>query len=345
MTPKKYELPFFLAIFVGMLALSFWLFKPFIPVLALSAMFAVIFHPVYDKLNTLFRGKLGGFPAFLTVIFAIIIIFVPLSIVGAQVIAEARSLYLLITQNGGLYLGNLTENIVEPIRRYNPEFSPDFAAYARQALSWIVTNLGQIFSGTIQVIIGFFLGCIALYYFLKDGKRFASSLMTLSPLGDQYDLMIQERLKLAINSIVKGSLLIALIQGVLSGIGFVLFGVPNPALWGSLAAITALIPGIGTSIIMVPAIIYLFVTGDTWQAVGLLIWGSTAVGMIDNLLGPALIGAGVRIHPLLVLFSVLGGLTMFGPTGFLLGPLILSLLYALVDIYQLLILKVKPMAR
>jgi len=105
-------------------------------------------------------------------------------------------------------------------------------------------------------------------------------------------------------------------------------------LWGVVAALSALIPGIGTSLVLGPGILYLFTVGATTQAVGLLIWSVVAVGLIDNSLGPKLVGKGMRLHPLMVLLSVFGGLAFFGPAGIFLGPLCISLLFALLSIYQ-----------
>ena len=108
-----------------------------------------------------------------------------------------------------------------------------------------------------------------------------------------------------------------------------------------LAAIAALIPSVGTALVFVPAIILLFISGQIFAAFGLLLWGALAVGLIDNFLGPKLIGRGMHLHPLLVLFSVLGGIVFFGPIGFVLGPIILSLLFALLDIYSYMVGRAK----
>jgi predicted PurR-regulated permease PerM len=129
-------------------------------------------------------------------------------------------------------------------------------------------------------------------------------------------------------------LLIALTQGFVSGIGFAIFGVPSATLWGSMAAVGSLVPGVGTAIVIAPMVMYLLVTGSTVAAIGLAIWGIIAVGMVDNFLGPILVGRGVRIHALFILFAVIGGVQYFGPLGFILGPLVLSLLYALLDIHR-----------
>jgi predicted PurR-regulated permease PerM len=198
-----------------------------------------------------------------------------------------------------------------------------------------VQNLGTIFAGVGQALLGFFLGLMAFYYLLKDGKKLTRAVVALSPLPDAYDEEILNKLAQAVNSVVKGSLVIAAIQGVLTGTGLMIFNVPNPALWGSVAAVAALIPGIGTSLVLLPAIVYLFLTGPIGSAIGLFVWGVIIVGLVDNVLGPKLIGQKVAVHPFLILLAVIGGLGFFGPIGFLFGPLVLSLLFALIEIYRL----------
>ena len=131
----------------------------------------------------------------------------------------------------------------------------------------------------------------------------------------------------------------AVTQGLLAGIGFTIFGVPNAALWGFITVIAALVPILGTSIVLTPIIIYLFAFDTLFSAIGLLAWGMLAVGLIDNFLGPKLMQRKIRIHSFLILLSVLGGLSLFGPIGFLIGPLFLALLSTLLDIYPVLVLQ------
>ena len=174
----------------------------------------------------------------------------------------------------------------------------------------------------------------ALFYLLRDGGKLKQGVIMISPLNDQYDEKIFSKLKQAIRSVVVGSLVVSFIQGLLTGIGFFVFGVPNPALWGSFAVVSALIPGIGTSLVLLPGVLYLFFMSTNLHALGLLIWGIVAVGLIDNYLGPTLVNRGVHIHPFLILLSVMGGLVFFGPIGFIAGPLIVALLFALLEIYK-----------
>jgi predicted PurR-regulated permease PerM len=127
---------------------------------------------------------------------------------------------------------------------------------------------------------------------------------------------------------------IALLQGVIAGVGFFLFGLPNPALWGSTAAISALIPGVGTSLVLIPAVIYVMIFGSPVQGIGLLLWSLLAVGLVDNLLGPRLMRKGAKIPQFAIFIAVMGGLAVFGPLGFVIGPLVFSLLFTLLDIYS-----------
>jgi len=190
-----------------------------------------------------------------------------------------------------------------------------------------------VFSSVGKVFLALFLSLLAFYCLIKDGQSLRDFYIRISPLPDEDDERILVKLHATVNSVIRGTLVIAVIQGFLTGIGFMIFGIPNPTLWGSIAAITALVPTVGTAIVLIPGIIYLSIASGTAPAVGLTIWGLVAVGLVDNFLGPQVMKRGVAIHPFVILLSVLGGLSFFGPIGFLIGPLIISLLFALLEIY------------
>lgn len=338
MTPNKAELYFFLVLFLTIAGLAFLLFLPFLAPLALSAVFAVIFYPLF-----LWIKRVGGIAhdalsALLVVVIFILVLLVPLGFFSYMVFEEARSLFINLSSGSTDFAGAL-HAVEDTITRYAPGFELDVRGYAQQALSTITQSLGSVFAGTAQVVFALLLTLISFYYFLKDGVRFREALKSYSPLRNSYDDEIFERLKLTVNSVVKGSLLIALIQGFMTGIGFFIFGVPNPVLWGAIAGIAALIPSVGTALIIAPAVLYLFFMVSSGAAVGLLIWGVVAVGLIDNFLGPQFIGRGAQIHPLFILLSVLGGIGLFGPVGFILGPIVLSLLVVLAHIYSSLMIR------
>ncbi len=342
MHEKSLQIGFLLACLAGAIILSFVLFVPFLSVLAVAAMAAVIMHPVHTRVTGLLRGK-ERLSAFLTVLTVVALLLGPITFISLQVFSETADLYADVSANRLTYVHSVERVVLDVIRPLNPGFRLNTESYIQQGLGWITSNLGRLFSGTLEVLFSLFLFLIAFYYLLKDGPRFVKAVMALSPLSDRYDQAVFDRMSLAVNSMVRGQLFVATLQGFLTGIGFAIFGVPSPALWGAVAALCALIPGFGTSLVIIPGIVVLFATGHLWQACGLVIWGALAVGLIDNLLGPTLIGRGAKIHPLFVLFAVLGGLLFYGPMGFLLGPLTISLLFALLDIYRMLILKSRPM--
>ncbi len=329
-----------MVLLTGALVLAAFIFAPFLKPLALAAVFAVVLQGLHERILRL----LGGFPSIsslLTVLGAVILILMPLSLVGVLIGNEAHDLYISLEEGGGrssiaelfLRIDESFGGVIPGLGEFSRDISTNVDIYTKEALQWVTSNAGQIFSSVSSLLLSFFIFFIALYYLLRDGKRVRQTLIEISPLNDRDDEEVFNKLETAVNSVIRGNLLIALTQGVLSTIGFFLFGVPNAILWGTVAGMAALIPGIGTGLVFAPAIALLFLTGATPQAFGLLAWGVLAVGLIDNILGPKLVGKGMQLHPLLVILAVLGGIMFFGPIGIFLGPLSLSLLFALLSIY------------
>jgi predicted PurR-regulated permease PerM len=174
---------------------------------------------------------------------------------------------------------------------------------------------------------------------LKDGPEFLKKLIRLSPLPDSQDEFILSKLAQAVRSVVLGTLGIAIIQGLLTTIGLMIFGISQPVLWGAIAAVCALIPYFGTSFVFVGAVLDAVISHSYGAAIGLTIWGVFIVGLIDNILMPYLISIGEKSHPFAVLISVLGGVLIFGPMGFLVGPVFLTLFFALFELYSFHIIK------
>lgn len=333
--------PYFLvALIVVSSILAFFIFRPFLIVLVLAAVFAVVLQPLFRGVLRRMSGS-PGLAAFVTMLISVVCILVPLTFITMQIAGEAQSLYAIVADGGGkTYLNTVVQHFGDTARQYAPRLAPSGAdlstsvdQYVKDGLAWLVHNLGGAFGGLARLLLSLFIFLIALYYFLRDGARLKQTIIDISPLTDSDDNAVLTRLEQAVNSVIRGSLTIALIQGVLTSVGFTLFGVPNSILWGVVAAFAALIPGIGTSLVLAPGIAYLFIIGATTPAIGLLIWSVFAVGLIDNLLGPRLVGKGMKLHPLIVLLSVLGGLAFFGPVGLFLGPLCTSLLFALISIH------------
>jgi len=257
-------------------------------------------------------------------------------LLGIQIFKELNQLYQTVASGDKDIFLTMIEDSINQARVFlliPDNFQINFSQYLQQGIDALMRNIGSIFSSFAGILLDFFVFLVAFYFLLKDGHKLKNYIIDLSPLDDSEDEMIASRFKLAISSVIKGNLVIGIIQGVLTGIGFTLFGVPNAVLWGSVATVAALLPGIGTTLVLAPAIIFLFITDNIFGSIGLLIWGSVAVGLIDNFLGPILMGRGMQMHPLLVFVAIIGGIAFFGPLGFLLGPLVMSPCLTIIEIY------------
>ena len=339
----KLQAYFFATLLIATLWLAFFIFRPYFSALLLAITLAVIFEPLHRWLlrvaNFLVKNKNGAFvrglAALITVIIVLVIVMGPLLGIGVQLFGEIRQLYsTAVSSDSSAFFNELLADVEQRLGIFAPNLRVNFNAYLENVLGWLSQYLGPIFSGAGKVLLSLFLSLLAFYYLLKDGAKLRAFVIRFSPLPDGDDEKILKKLESAVNSVIRGAVLIALIQGVVAGIGFTIFGVPSPTLWGSFTAIAALIPNIGTSLVTIPAVIFLLVQGNFWGAVGLAIWAALAVGMIDNVLGPMVMQrSGVQMHPFVILLSVLGGITFFGPIGFLVGPLVISFLFALLEIY------------
>ncbi|MBI5220586.1 MAG: AI-2E family transporter [Candidatus Liptonbacteria bacterium] len=329
---------FYFAILLGALAMVGAILLPFLTVLVFAVTFAVVFYPLHRRLLRTLPAW-PGVAAFLSSLLVIVVVLIPLTALGISAWSEAGNLYAKLTQqpSGTMALGGVAGRVQEllpPSARAWLANSPvDADRYIAQVLDWLVQKGGQFFSGATQFVFGFVLMLIALYYCFKDGARLARGVVELCPLAPDHTRRILERLRQTVVSVVLGSLVVALVQGILAGIGFTLFGLPQAAIWGLVTVAAALLPVLGTPIVTVPASLYLIWTGNLVNGVGLLAWSLLIVALIDNVLRPFIIRRGVDLHPLFILLGVLGGITFFGPAGFLLGPIAVAFLFVLLDLY------------
>ncbi len=274
MVHNKLQLPFLLLLLAGILLISYFILKPFFAPLALAIVFSVVFYPVYKNLLSYFREK-EGLAALMTLTLSAVCILIPFIVLGSQIVNEAINLYnstITGTHNQNLLItlitsiGNTVGNILPATGPFFTNLADNVDVYVNQGLSWLIKHIGTALSSVSSLLLSFFIFFISFYYLLRDGKKLKHAIITLSPLDDKDDTIIFDRLESAVNSVIKGSLFIALIQGILTAIGFTLFGIPNSILWGTVTVIAALIPGLGTALIILPAVAYLFITGNPLQA-------------------------------------------------------------------------------
>ncbi len=319
--------------FMGAVGFLIWeMMAPFVAALALSAIIVTICYPLYEKIVPRMPKQNQSLAAFLTTIIVMVVVILPLSLVFSKLVNEAFSIYNLANgQTNGV--GDRLGLLEGKIQTFAPNFELNIAAYYEQVAGWLSKNVTDIFAGTASTIFLFFISMIGSFYLFRDGKEFTKQLVIISPLPDDQDDLILKRMARSVRSVVTGTVTIALIQGTLTAFGLYMVGFERAVLWGIIAALGALIPGIGTSIVLLPSIAFLIFTGQYMFAILLSVWGMLAVGLIDNLLGPYLMSRGNKMHPFLVLLAVLGGISVFGPIGFVVGPVLVSLFLVLLELY------------
>ncbi|MCA9355823.1 AI-2E family transporter [Candidatus Kaiserbacteria bacterium] len=338
----EYAFFFGLLVFAGYMVWQ--IISPFISTLALSIIIVTICNPLYEKIRKLVPKENKSIAAFVTTMIVLTVIVIPLILISSLVVKEIVNFYQDLDTGGLSIQPNLTV-LEAKIQQYVPGFEINLADQIKRSAEWLTGNLGAIFAGTVSTIFIFFISLIGCFYFFRDGKEMLKLVVKASPLPDKEDAIILGRMARAVRSVATGTLLVALIQGTLVAIGFTIFDVNRAILYGSIAAVGALIPGIGTTIVTAPAIIYHFFTGDLFNAIGLLTWSMLLVGLVDNLIGPYLISRGNKLHPFIILISVLGGISLFGPIGFIVGPVVVTLFIVLLEMYNQYIINEKPIVR
>ncbi len=330
---KRLQTISFFLILLAVFVLVLVIIKPLASILAFGIILAILFHPIYNW--TLRQVKSPNLASLLTVLLIFILALIPIVFFGQLLFNEIVTVYDRF-RAGDLVLHR--EQIVQglPVQLQDliATFSRDLNAFLSRLTSNAFASFSSLLSNVAGFVVAFFVLLLTLFYLLRDGTKIKQFFMDITPIATAQENELTDKIVLAVNGVVKGSFLTALTQGAMATIGFVIFGVPEPILWGLFTVLAALVPTVGTALSLVPAVIYLLVTGHTGNAIGLAIWGAVGVGMIDNVLGPKLVGSRTKLHPLLVLLSVLGGIQLFGFLGFLIGPIIMAIFVALVDIYR-----------
>lgn len=333
LSKDKLEHSSFLVLFAGISILLFFVFVPFLTVLSLAAVSAVLLHWPYEKLTRVLGGWKSGAAA-LTVGLMLIFFIVPLFFLGGQIFREAQILYASVYGNGAQYLQFIQQMIESPIQHLSPQFSLNINAYVGNTLGIISNNLGSLVYQTLYVILNTSLMLLALFFFLRDGRGLIASFASMSPLGEKMTNEILDKMYRTIGAVIKGTFVNALIRFVLVWIAFYLFGIPNAVLWASIGGVIGAIPGLGTPFAFIPAIVYVYLQGNMLAAVGLALSGIAVMTLVDTMLTTYFFGKGLAVSSIFVLFSILGGFVFFGPFGFVLGPLVLSIFLSIVRVRE-----------
>jgi len=327
---------FFILLSAVTLGIFLYIIHSFLLTLVTAAVFAVVLSPVDHLLSRKIKNRWAS--AAIVVVGVLILIVIPLSAAITVMISQANDIVQSATGEQGWletfdaqtnpFIMSLPESIQAEVLAF------DLVQAGKDAAAWFARELPRIASKTGEALLQIFVFFVALFYLIVDRQKIYSELLKLSPFDDTLDREILNRIISTVRGVVFGALIIAVVQGVLATIGMTIFGVPGAMIWGAVAVVAAEIPLLGVSLVMLPAVAYLFFTGSTSMAIGLLIWSVIVVGLADNVLAPKLISGKTHMHTLLILISILGGLSVFGPVGFIIGPTVLAAVMVITELYK-----------
>lgn len=347
---KFYPRVFFSLLFLAILFLGFLIAKPFLPALFTGVIIAYLSYPLYSRLSVKIRNKnIASFIVAALIVLLLTLLF--LSIIGI-VSKEAYGTYTSLSQHK---LGTNFMNVVckdgggwacKSVKSFVGFLPKDDLDYYLQITiekitGFIIKNVSSFLASVPSFLLNFFVMIFAVYYLLKDGDLIAKKIKRILPLKESHKQHVFERFHNITYAMFYGNITIAVIQGILGAIGFLVLGFPSPILWGFVMVLFALIPYFGTAIIWLPAALNFIFAGYLQSDNSLVVrgalliaYGVIVISSIDNILKPKLIGSKANVHPILVLIGVLGGLNMFGFVGVFLGPMMLALLMTFIDIYE-----------
>ena len=328
------------ALALGTTGLFLWIIWDFLLALLLAAILSGMFHPLYRRVARRF-GYRRGLAALATVGGVLLVVIVPIVIflimVADQVVQLSKIAGPWIEANASKfdqvdrYFDRLPE--LRALRPYRSQILPKLGELASEVGSFSVHLMTEAARQTATFALMLFVVLYAMYFFLKDGKTVLDKMLYYVPLPPEDESRMLERFMSVSRATIKGTLIIGSIQGALGGIAFAVAGISGAAVWGTMMAVLSAIPGLGHALVWVPVTIYLAATGQWSAAIGLLAWCAGVVGSVDNFLRPWLVGKDTELPDLVILVSTLGGLMLFGPLGFIVGPIVAALFVTVWELY------------
>ena len=313
---KAYSKLIFIVIMALFLFLAFSIVRPFLIVVISSAVLAYLFYPIYTRVNS--RIKKPGLSSLLMILVLILLVMVPAYYIAQSLYLETRT----------IIQGHPYSSFLQSL---SPETSSLFSEGMKKIVVYFAERTSEFIFSLPQLILSLFIFIFSLYYFFKDGPKIVDDIESLLPFRENERNFFHREFKAVTSGVIYGLLLTSLIEGVLGGLGFYLFGISSPIMWGLIMFVLAVIPGLGTPIVWLPAGIIKIIQGNLFAGLGIMAYGIIMVVLIEFLLRPKLIKDKSKIHPLTILLGVIGGLKLLGFVGIIIGPLILGLLVPFIE--------------
>jgi predicted PurR-regulated permease PerM len=338
---KNYNVYFFFSVLIGVTVLAYFIIKPFLVPFLIAAILTHLFSPVYDFLKKYFRN--AGLSSAAACFLILLTIILPILGVVSLVVNEAQEIVNNFSQNPAStkrLADSLTNslsalplsNFIKPDKIINQE---TLISAVKSFSQNTLIILQETYKGVAHFIFVTFVLFFSLFYLFIDGEKLVKKIMQLSPLQDKYESILIDKFNSITRATIKGTTLIAIVQGFLGALLFAATGVASPVLFGILMTLSSVVPSIGSGLVWLPIGLIMLFLGHTMKGVIIILIGALIISTVDNILRPKLVGRDTQMHPLLILFSTLGGIAFFGISGFIVGPIVISLFVALWNIYSL----------
>lgn len=334
------------ALLVLLLALGIcfvYLIRPVFLAVSLASILAILLHPTYQFILKKFKNRRYA-ASFVTTTLAFLVLVLPLSFIIMLIINEVFQ--FLSTMNVRAVLSGVVSQefyqayIQPPLQNIEHKLNihVDLASLlnqlGREVARYIYDFSPQVLAGTASIIFSFFIMHVTLFFLFIEGKTVLKIIMDLSPLKAQHEKRLSGEFKNMIHATVYGYLVTAFVQAILAGVGFGLAGVPAPLVFATLTFFMSLVPIVGATSVWLPMALWYFLTGDWQMGLFIALYGALLISGVDNIIKPLIMKGKAKIHILLIFFSLLGGIRVFGPVGILFGPVLVALFVACIRIYR-----------
>jgi predicted PurR-regulated permease PerM len=304
---------------------------------------AIVFSSLQDRSVLVCRGR-RGWAAFGTLVVIVVSVLLPMALLTASITQEATAFYERF-KSGDIQLSEYFQRGVDAlpewVRASLARFELADLATVQRKLVDAIGRSGQVLTAraftigqnTLEFVVNFFVMLYVLFFLLRDGKALSAEAARALPLKPEHTRRLLNQFAIVVRATVKGNVVVALVQGALGWLAFWVLGITGALLWGAVMAVLSLLPAVGAALVWAPVAIYLLSTGSLLPALGLAAWGVLVIGLVDNVLRPILVGKETRLPDYLVLVATLGGLSVFGLNGFVIGPVIAAIFIVVWDIF------------
>ena len=304
---------------------------------------AILFAPLHRRLLARMPRR-HNLAALSTLLLILVLVILPVTLLSVSLVQEATHLYERL-RSGQLNFGAYVQQVMAALPSWAvgwldrlgltnaASLQSKLSSVSVQASQLIATRALNIGQNTLQFVVSLGVMLYLLFFLLRDGRALAARIRNAVPLNEEHKARLAGKFTTVIRATLKGNLMVAATQGLLGGLIFWALGVQAPILWGVLMAFLSLLPAVGAGLIWGPVAIYFFATGAMWQAFALTAFGIAVIGMVDNVLRPVLVGRDTKMPDYVVLISTLGGMTLFGINGFVIGPVVAALFMACWDLF------------